>query len=104
MGSGKAELYKLFADYNRWANTRIYDAAARLSEAQLKENRGAFFKSVLGTLNHILVGDRIWISRLNGAGRTDLALDTVLFEDLGALRKAREAEDAIIISKMAGYQ
>jgi len=55
--------FKLFAEYNKLMNHRILESANRLSEEQLKSDRGAFFKSVLGTLNHILVGDIIWLKR-----------------------------------------
>ena len=51
------------ADYNRWMNLRLYDAAARLTEAQLFEDRGAFFGSLFETLNHIAVADTIWLHR-----------------------------------------
>jgi uncharacterized damage-inducible protein DinB len=42
---------------------RLYDAAALVSDADYRANRGAFFKSLHGTLNHLLVGDRIWMRR-----------------------------------------
>jgi uncharacterized damage-inducible protein DinB len=51
--------YQLFGHYNAWANSRLYDAAARLSVEQYRADRGAFFKSVHGTLNHLRVTDRI---------------------------------------------
>ncbi len=53
----------LMADYNQWMNRNIYEAASTLSTSELKENRGAFFGSIIGTLNHILVGDTIWLKR-----------------------------------------
>ncbi|TIO63114.1 MAG: damage-inducible protein DinB, partial [Mesorhizobium sp.] len=52
--------FMMFAAYNQWANTRIYDAAADLSEEELGRDVGAFFGSMLGTLNHLLVTDRVW--------------------------------------------
>ncbi len=55
--------YQMFAGYNAWCNRRLYEAAARLSDADYRADRGAFFKSVHGTLNHLLVGDRIWMHR-----------------------------------------
>jgi len=51
------------ADYSRWMNLRLYEAAATLSEAQLFEDRGAFFGSLFDTLNHIVVADLIWLHR-----------------------------------------
>ena len=51
------------AEYNRWMNQRVYDAATRLSEEQIFEDRGAFFGSLFNTLNHIAVADLIWLHR-----------------------------------------
>jgi len=90
--------YTMFAGYNRWANARLYAAAAALPDADYRADRGAFFKSVHGTLNHLLVADRIWLKRFTGTGEAPARLDTILFEDLAALQAAREAEDARIIA------
>ncbi|WP_165493152.1 DinB family protein [Hylemonella gracilis] len=53
----------LMADYNRWMNTKLYEAAAQLSDAQLRQDRGAFFGSLYETLNHLAVADTIWLQR-----------------------------------------
>ncbi len=58
--------YRLMAQYNLSMNQRIYTSASQLSADQLNEDRGAFFGSILGTLNHILVGDIIWLKRFAG--------------------------------------
>jgi uncharacterized damage-inducible protein DinB len=84
----------MLAAYNSWANRRLYAAVAGLTEAEYRADRGAFFGSLHGTLNHILVGDRIWLSRLTGTGEAPARLDAILFEDFAALRAARVAEDA----------
>lgn len=89
--------YVMLAAYNRWANRRLYDAAARLADADYRADRGAFFKSVHGTLNHLLVADRIWMRRFTGEGDALGRLDAILHEDLRSLRAAREAEDERII-------
>ncbi len=89
--------FDMFAGYNAWANRRLYEAAAGLSDAQYREDCGAFFKSVHGTLNHLLVGDRVWMHRFTGEGTPPARLDQILFEDFAALRAAREAEDRRII-------
>jgi uncharacterized damage-inducible protein DinB len=83
----------MFAAYNAWANERIYEAAAGLSKEEFGRDVGAFFKSMRGTLNHILVADRIWLKRLTGEGDAPAALDTILYIDLPKLRVARSAED-----------
>ena len=90
--------YRQFAAYNAWANRRLYDAAALLSDADYRADRGAFFKSMHGTLNHLLVADRVWMSRFTGEGRAPERLDAILHDDLAGLRAAREAEDRRIIT------
>jgi uncharacterized damage-inducible protein DinB len=87
----------MFAGYNRWANERLYDAAATLSDADYRADRGAFFKSMHGTLNHMLVGDRIWMWRFTDEGEVPAGLDTILHEDFASLRAARRAEDERIL-------
>jgi len=89
--------YRMFGHYNAWANRRLYDAAARLSPEQYRTDRGVFFKSVHGTLNHLLVTDRIWMQRFTGEGDAPNRLDAILFETLDELRAAREAEDRRIV-------
>jgi uncharacterized damage-inducible protein DinB len=93
-----ADHYRMFARYNAWANGRVYDAAARLPVEQYRADRGAFFKSVHGTLNHLLVTDRIWMRRITGEGDAPDRLDAILFEAFGELRAAREAEDRRIVN------
>jgi uncharacterized damage-inducible protein DinB len=52
---------RLMARYNRWQNTSLYGAAATLSDDARRQNRGAFFGSIHGTLSHLLWGDSIWM-------------------------------------------
>ena len=95
-------IYRMFAAYNAWANRRIYDAASRLSDADYCSDGGAYFGSVHGTLNHILVGDRIWMRRFTGEGPIQSRLDEILFDDLASLRSEREAQDGRIIAYIDG--
>ena len=85
-----------FARYNAWANQRLYDACARLSEPEYMERRPSFFGSIHATLNHLLVGDRIWLGRIDGRVEK-LALNQILYGDFTALRVARVAEDERLI-------
>lgn len=94
--------YRTFAAYNAWANRRLYAVAAQLSEAQYRADRGAFFGSVHGTLNHLLVTDRIWMRRMSGTGEAPTQLDAILFETLAELAPARQAGDARIEAHVAG--
>ena len=94
--------YAMFAAYNAWANQRIYQAAGKLSDSDYRADRGAFFKSVHGTLNHLLVADRIWMKRFTGTGEHPPSLDAVLHTDLASLHAARNAEDARIVAYIEG--
>ena len=94
--------YLMFAGYNAWCNTRLYDAAAKVSDADYRADRGAFFKSLHGTLNHLLVGDLIWMKRFTGVGELPPSLDAILYDDFKALRAARQSQDTLITRYVAG--
>jgi uncharacterized damage-inducible protein DinB len=88
--------YIMFAGYNAWANERLYNAASRLSDDEYRADRGAFFKSIHGTLNHLLAADRIWMKRFTGQGEAPARLDAILHGEFASLRAARDREDARI--------
>lgn len=90
--------YRQFAAYNAWTNRRLYDAAAGLSDEEYRADKGAFFKSMHGTLNHLLTTDRIWMQRFTGEGEAPQRLDAILYERFDALRVAREREDRRIVA------
>jgi uncharacterized damage-inducible protein DinB len=90
------------AAYNAWANARLYTVARGLPDEQYRRNIGAFFGSLHGTLNHLLVTDRIWMRRLTGTGEHPNKLNAILFEDLASLEAARIEEDKRIIRYVDG--
>lgn len=94
--------FAMMAAYNAWCNERVYEAAAQLSETDYHADRGAFFKSVSGTLNHLLATDRIWLRRVTGTGEAPDRLDAVLFDRLSDLWPARRTEDQRIIAYVEG--
>ena len=85
------------ARYNRWANQRLYAACASLPETEYLKPRQAFFKSLHGTLSHILVADRLWLARFENKPQPYQQLDHIPYAELAGLRVAREAEDARVI-------
>jgi uncharacterized damage-inducible protein DinB len=91
------EHFHTFARYNTWANGHLYAACAALPDAEYRASRQAFFGSIPGTLNHILVADRIWLERLRGTPPDGTKLDQILFEDLAELTAARVALDRDIL-------
>jgi uncharacterized damage-inducible protein DinB len=90
------------AQYNAWANARVYRAAAALPEDLYRKDTGAYFKSLQGTLNHLLTADRIWMWRLTGSGAYQTQLDAIVYADLPSLSAARQAEDKRLIDFVAG--
>ena len=97
------ENFRQLADYNHWANCRLYDVALQMSEEQYRRPTGVFFASLHGTLNHLLLTDRIWLKRLTGEGEHPKRLDAILFEDRRELARARVAEDGRLKRVVAGY-
>jgi uncharacterized damage-inducible protein DinB len=89
------------AAYNRWANQRLYEEAGHLPDEARKRDLGLFFRSLHGTLNHLLVADRIWLRRLTGEGPEPTRLNEIVHESFAELRDAREQEDARAIRFVA---
>jgi uncharacterized damage-inducible protein DinB len=85
---------RAYAGYNQWMNDKLYALAAELSDEARKRDLGAFFGSLHGTLHHILVADRVWLSRFEG---TTLTQDPSLANDFDKLRAARKIEDERIL-------
>lgn len=95
--------FRQLAAYNRWANARLYEAALALPDESYRRSVGVFFASLHGTLNHLLLADRIWLKRLTGEGEHPDRLDAILFEDRVELARARQAEDDRLIRVVDGY-
>jgi uncharacterized damage-inducible protein DinB len=83
--------FRMLAGYNRMANQRLYAHCARLDEAEFRQERPGPFGSIRGLLNHLLLGDGIWMARFEGGGTATPALDTVLHDDYAGLARARTA-------------
>ena len=86
--------------YNRWANQRLYEACKALPANEFEQERPAFFRSISGTLNHLLVVDRIWLDRIAGRPYGGAKLDDQPFPKLSDLMPARVALDEEIIAKV----
>src|SRR6476620_6831617 len=95
--------FQQLAEYNRWANARLYGAALDLSDQAYRLYIGVFFGSLHGTLNHLLLTDRLWLKRLTGEGDHPNQLDTILYENRAELTRARIAEDNRLISVVEKY-
>jgi uncharacterized damage-inducible protein DinB len=107
--------YRALAAYNRWTNEKVYATAAELPDADRRRDLGAFFHSIHGTLNHLLLADRAWLWRFTRdpevAESRDRAgkpiamtgrLDQELYADFDELRAERTKTDAHIVAWAAG--
>lgn len=85
-------LFAMLADYNAWANRRLYQACEGLTATEYMRDR-APFGPLHAVLNRILAADRIWVARIEGREPPALKLDQILYGDLTGLKVARLAED-----------
>ena len=98
----RPEQAKIMALYNRWMNERLYEVCAELPDEERKRDRRVFFGSIHGTLNHLLLGDKIWLGRFQGKPFHARSLDQELYEDFSELQAEREVTDQRIETWAAG--
>ena len=87
------DAFRMLARYNRIANERLYETCGQLDPVEYRRERKGSFGSIHKLLNHLLLGDRIWMSRFEGSGNTTPPLNSVLFDTFPELRSARAAQD-----------
>jgi len=90
------EYCRMMAEYNGWMNERLYQCCLSMEDAERKKDRGAFFGSIHGTLNHILYGDLAFMSRFTGTPKDVPALGVDLYDDFSDLEHARQEMDTRI--------
>jgi len=90
--------YRVMAAYNRKMNQQFYAACSQLSETELKQDRGAFFNSISGTLNHLLLVDRLWLGGFTKNSVAFGSLDEELYANFSELRTERERTDEDILA------
>ncbi|HLO84655.1 MAG TPA: DinB family protein [Nostocaceae cyanobacterium] len=101
--------FRLMSRYNTWMNNQIYHLAASLTEEERKRDLGGFFKSIHGTLNHLLLTDRIWLGRFATSTKYTFpslqsvtlvfnyeSLDQILYTDFTELHSQRQETDQVI--------
>ncbi len=89
--------YTMMANYNEWMNQKLYKLCADLPDPDRVADRGAFFKSIHGTLNHILIGDLIWLGRFTDRPFAGKVSDE-LYSDFNQLRAERSKLDRTIVT------
>ena len=91
------DTFRAMAQYNCWMNERLYAVCADIPDAERRRDRGAFFKSIHGTLNHLLLADRLWLGRFVDRPFKVDSLDQELYADFDELRVQRERTDREIL-------
>ena len=97
MGMYQGNYYQLMAEYNRWMNRKLYAVCAEVPDGKRKADLGAFFKSIHGTLNHLLWADRIWLRRFTGEPFVVGKMGEDVCADFETLRAERDTLDVFII-------
>jgi uncharacterized damage-inducible protein DinB len=93
-----ADYFRTMARNNRWSNHRLHRACAALSAQEYFRDRGAFFRSIHGTLNHVLLVDQHYLAVLQGVDIDPLPLNHQLYPDLATIVAAQEAHDQKLIA------
>ena len=88
------------ARYNAWQNRSLMTAADGLDGEARRRDRGAFFKSIHATFNHILWADEVWLHRLIGTPKPPISGrdSTIYVADWGAFKRARTERDEAILA------
>jgi uncharacterized damage-inducible protein DinB len=91
---------RFMARYNAWQNESIYGAADTLSDAQRRQDLGAFFGSIQRTLSHLAWADATWLSRFASWPRPEggHAGSADAHPDWDELKAARRALDEAILA------
>jgi uncharacterized damage-inducible protein DinB len=99
--------YLVFCEYNRRMNKKLYSVSAQLTDEELNKDRGAFFKSILGTLEHIMIADLAWLRRFQSLPNMETTLSSLaeypaittlnqkLYPNFSELQRARERLDSL---------
>ncbi len=91
------EYGRIMANYNRWMNDRLYELVATIPDEERRRDRGAFFRSIHSTLNHLIYADLAILSRLTGDPPEVPELGVDLYDEFEALRIARSEIDARLL-------
>jgi uncharacterized damage-inducible protein DinB len=87
---------QLMAKYNQWMNQQLYAVCAEIPDVKRRQDLGAFFRSIHGTLNHLLYGDNAWMGRFTNQPFSG-TIGQELYADFDQLRLEREHLDQQIL-------
>jgi uncharacterized damage-inducible protein DinB len=97
LGMYEGSHYQLMAEYNCWMNQKLYSVCSAIPDEQRKQDLGAFFQSIHGTLNHLLYGDKAWMGRFTNMPFSVTRIGQEIYADFEELRIEREKTDQQIL-------
>lgn len=86
--------FQTMCSYNQWMNEKLYGVCETIPDATRKADKGAFFHSIHGTLNHLLLTDKVWLGRFKAQPFLFRSLDQELYSSFAELRQERFQVDA----------
>lgn len=93
---GRIAVFAQLARYNGWVNERLFEVCEGLGETARRRDVGLFFRSIHGTLNHLLLGDRVWLGRLTATPFAAASLADELYADFDELWRQRRLTDVAL--------
>ena len=93
---------QLMARYNRWMNERLYALLSEVPDEERRRDRGAYFGSMHGTLNHLLWGDRMWLGRFIDEPCNHPAFGAAMYAEFAELAREREITDRKMLEWAGG--
>ena len=93
----ETEMLQTLTRYNAWANAELLAAVRALPAGEATRERPSLFKTIVNTLNHPLVTDRMWWAHLHATPHRHTALNEVIHGEFEELAAARSEMDARII-------
>lgn len=94
--------FMLMAEYNKWMNGKIYKTCSAISDNDRKKDMGAFFRSIHGTLNHLLYGDKAWMGRFKGKPFEVKVIGEDIYSEFEELHLERVKTDKEIVTWSTG--
>jgi len=85
--------FQTLSRYNQWMNDRLYEVCKSIPDEIRKQDQKAFFRSIHGALNHILLADKLWLARFQQQSLTFNSLDQELYTDFNELHQERQKTD-----------
>lgn len=69
-------------DYGNWANEQIFEQIRALPDEEISKKRPSQMTSILNSINHLLIIDKVWLAHMKGEKHSYKHLQTILHENI----------------------